>query len=92
MDDAKLAAIVDASSVGELQEPPGAVKTQRLWTAAASCSRFDNSYHPPSAVPVKPRTATSTANLSIDLPTRLWMNIVTRRASKIQKMPMVCAP
>ena len=52
MDDAKLAAIVDAI-VRELQSS-GAVRT----SAPASAS----------AVPVKPRTSTSTTTLSIDLP------------------------
>jgi ethanolamine ammonia-lyase small subunit len=60
MDDAKLAAIVDAI-VRELQAS-GAVKPP---ASEASVSMTLSS---PSAVPVKPRTATSTSNLSIDLP------------------------
>ncbi len=70
MDDAKLAAIVDAI-VRELKAS-GAVKTNGSpagtmsnETAASSVSSVLSA---PSAVPVKPRTATSTANLSIDLP------------------------
>ena len=64
MDDAKLAAIVDAI-VRELQGS-GAVKTNGPDTAAPAA--VSSTLSAPSAVPVKPRTATSTANLSIDLP------------------------
>jgi ethanolamine ammonia-lyase small subunit len=64
MDDAKLNAIVDAI-VRELQAS-GAVKTSASNSAApASASTVLSS---PSAVPVKPRSATSTANITIDLP------------------------
>src|SRR5215216_1007932 len=59
MDDAKLAAIVDAI-VRELQAT-GAVKPSSSDSVSSTLSA-------PSAVPVKSRTATSTANLSIDLP------------------------
>ena len=61
MDDAKLAAIVDAI-VRELQSS-GAVKTNN-----ADSPVVPSSVTAASAVPVKPRPATSTANLSIDLP------------------------
>ena len=64
MDDAKLAAIVDAI-VRELQAS-GAVKTNTS-DSAASASVL-STLSAPSAVPVKARTGTSTANLSIDLP------------------------
>src|ERR1041385_1221814 len=64
MDDAKLAAIVDAI-VRELQAS-GAVKPS-VPDLAASGSVSTTPSAPP-AVPVKPRTATSTSNLSIDLP------------------------
>ena len=63
MDDAKLAAIVDAI-VRELKAS-GAVKGASDSAAPASVSMGGS---PSSAVPVKPRTATSTANLTIDLP------------------------
>ena len=63
MDDAKLAAIVDAI-VRELQAT-GAVKTP---DAGNGSSAVSSTLSAPSAVPAKPRTATSTANLSIDLP------------------------
>jgi ethanolamine ammonia-lyase small subunit len=63
MDDAKLASIVDAI-VRELQAS-GAVKTNGSDAAPASVS---SSLSTPSIVPVKSRTATSTADLSIDLP------------------------
>ena len=63
MDDAKLAAIVDAI-VRELQAS-GAVKTSSASAAPTSTPIASTSS---SAVPVKPRTASSTANLSIDLP------------------------
>jgi ethanolamine ammonia-lyase small subunit len=64
MDDAKLAAIVDAI-VRELQAS-GAVK----WSASDSGEPVSTSttLASPSAIPVKARTATSTANLSVDLP------------------------
>jgi ethanolamine ammonia-lyase small subunit len=64
MDDAKLTAIVDAI-VRELQAS-GAVKASAPDSAAtlSASSALSSS----SAVPVKPRPATSTANLSIDLP------------------------
>ena len=64
MDDAKLAAIVDAI-VRELQAS-GAVKTSVSDSAAPVTTSTTLSSS--SAVPVKERTATSTANLSIDLP------------------------
>ena len=63
MDDAKLAAIVDAI-VRELQAT-GAVKTP---DAGNGSSAVSSTLSAASAIPVKPRTATSTANLSIDLP------------------------
>ncbi len=65
MDDAKLAAIVDAI-VRELQTS-GAVKplASDAGSAPASASATLSA---PSAVPVQSRTATSTANLHIDLP------------------------
>src|SRR5260221_5734550 len=64
MDDAKLNAIVDAI-VRELQAS-GAVKTSASDSAvSASVSTTLSS---PSAIPVKPRIATSTSNLTIDLP------------------------
>src|SRR6266508_3779023 len=62
MDDAKLAAIVDAI-VRELQAS-GAVRPSASDPAASDSVSTTLS----SAVPVKPRTATSTSNLSIDLP------------------------
>ena len=64
MDDAKLAAIVDAI-VRELQAS-GAVKS----SASESAAPFPASttLSPSSAVPIKPRAATSNANLTIDLP------------------------
>src|SRR5512141_1072144 len=64
MDDAKLAAIVDAI-VRELKAS-GAVKTNG--SDGAGASSVSSTLSAPSAVPVKPRTATSTANLNIDLP------------------------
>jgi hypothetical protein len=64
MDDAKLAAIVDAI-VRELQAS-GAVKTNGSDSAGTATAAATLSA--PSAVPVKPRTATSTADLNIDLP------------------------
>jgi len=64
MDDTKLAAIVDAI-VRELQAS-GAVKTSAPDSAASGA--VSTALSSPSAVPVKPRTATSTSNLSIDLP------------------------
>jgi ethanolamine ammonia-lyase small subunit len=63
MDDAKLAAIVDAI-VRELQAT-GAVKSPASDNSSTAVSPTLSA---PSAVPVKPRAATSTANLSIDLP------------------------
>jgi ethanolamine ammonia-lyase small subunit len=65
MDDAKLAAIVDAI-VRELQAS-GAVKATASDSSNGSAS-VSSTLSAPSAVPVKSRTATSTANLSIDLP------------------------
>jgi ethanolamine ammonia-lyase small subunit len=62
MDDAKLAAIVDAI-VRELQAS-GAVKTNGSDSGAAAASSLSAT----SAVPVKPRIATSTSGLNIDLP------------------------
>ncbi|HKG55559.1 MAG TPA: ethanolamine ammonia-lyase subunit EutC [Anaerolineales bacterium] len=64
MDDAKLAAIVDAI-VRELQSS-GAVRTAA--PASASAAPASTSTATSSAVPVKPRTGTSTTTLSIDLP------------------------
>src|SRR5215213_5036102 len=64
MDDAKLAAIVDAI-VRELQSS-GAVRTSA--PVSVSAAPVSTSTAAASAVPVKPRPATSTANLSIDLP------------------------
>jgi ethanolamine ammonia-lyase small subunit len=63
MDDAKLAAIVDAI-VRELQAT-GAVKSSDSTNVSTPVS---STLSAPSAVPAKPRTATSTSNLSIDLP------------------------
>ena len=64
MDDAKLAAIVDAI-VRELQAA-GAVKTNGSDSSTSSAG--SSTLSAPSAVPVKERNATSTADLSIDLP------------------------
>jgi len=64
MDDAKLNAIVDAI-VRELQAS-GAVKTSASDSAAPAA--VSTTLSSPSAVPVKPRAATSTANITIDLP------------------------
>ncbi len=64
MDDAKLAAIVDAI-VRELQAS-GVVKSSA--SDAAAPATASTALSAPSAVPVKPRVATSTASLSIDLP------------------------
>jgi ethanolamine ammonia-lyase small subunit len=64
MDDAKLAAIVDAI-VRELKNS-GAVKSAGSDSGVSASVSTASS--PSSAVPVKPRTATSTANLTIDLP------------------------
>jgi ethanolamine ammonia-lyase small subunit len=64
MDDAKLAAIVDAI-VRELQAS-GAVKAPAPDSAASAPVSATSAT--PSAVPVKPRPAASPANLSIDLP------------------------
>ena len=64
MDDTKLAAIVDAI-VRELQAS-GAVRTNGADSAASA--PVSPSLSAPSAVPIKPRQATSSANLSIDLP------------------------
>ena len=66
MDDAKLAAIVDAI-VRELQSS-GAVRTSTPAPASASGAPVSTSTVSSSAVPVKPRTGTSTTTLSIDLP------------------------
>jgi ethanolamine ammonia-lyase small subunit len=65
MDDAKLAAIVDAI-VRELQAS-GAVKTFSSDSSGEPAS-VSTTLASPSAVPVKLRTATSTANLTVDLP------------------------
>jgi ethanolamine ammonia-lyase small subunit len=65
MDDAKLAAIVDAI-VRELQSS-GAVKPSASGSTDGSAT-VSSTTSAPSAVPVKTRTATSTASLSIDLP------------------------
>jgi len=64
MDDAKLNAIVDAI-VRELQAS-GAVNTPASDSAAPA--PVSTTLSSPSAVPVKSRAATSTANLTIDLP------------------------
>jgi ethanolamine ammonia-lyase small subunit len=64
MDDAKLNAIVDAI-VRELQAS-GAVKTSG--SDAAAPASVSTTLSSPSAAPSKPRAATSTANLTIDLP------------------------
>jgi ethanolamine ammonia-lyase small subunit len=64
MDDAKLNAIVDAI-VRELQAS-GAVKSSGSNLAASAPAAM--SLSSPSAGPVKPRAATSTANITIDLP------------------------
>src|SRR6476659_5920689 len=64
MDDDKLAAIVDAI-VRELKAS-GAVKPSGSASAGPASAAANIPFS--SAVPVKPRTATSTANLSIDLP------------------------
>ena len=64
MDDAKLAAIVDAI-VRELKSS-GAVKTSASDSAAPAS--ISTNLSSPLAVPVKPRGSTSTANLTIDLP------------------------
>src|SRR5574339_56780 len=64
MDDAKLAAIVDAI-VRELKAS-GAVKTNGSDSGVSAPVSVGSS--PSSAVPVKPRAATSTASLTIDLP------------------------
>jgi ethanolamine ammonia-lyase small subunit len=64
MDDAKLAAIVDAI-VRELQAS-GAVETNGSDSARTATTATTLSA--PSPVPVRSRTATSTADLSIDLP------------------------
>ena len=63
MDDTKLAAIVDAI-VRELQAS-GAVRTNGAESPASA--PVASSLSARSAVPIKPRTGTSTANLSIDL-------------------------
>jgi len=65
MDDAKLAAIVDAI-VRELQAT-GAVKPSGTGSEPAPAP-VSSSLSTASLVPAKPRSATSTANLSIDLP------------------------
>jgi ethanolamine ammonia-lyase small subunit len=65
MDDARLAAIVDAI-VRELQAT-GAVKTNGSDAGNGSGSA-SSTLSPPSAVPVRSRTVTSAANLNIDLP------------------------
>lgn len=63
MDDAKLTAIVDAI-VRELQAA-GAVKPSASDSGASGS--VSTTLPSPSAVPLKPRTATSTANLTVDL-------------------------
>jgi len=65
MDDAKLAAIVDAI-VRELKES-GAVKPLASSSELAPAT-VSSSLSAPSAVPVKSRAATSTSDLNIDLP------------------------
>ena len=66
MDDNKLNAIVDAI-VRELKAS-GAVKSAGSDSAAPASVSSASSSASASAVPVKPRTAISTANLTIDLP------------------------
>jgi len=67
MDDAKLAAIVDAI-VRELKES-GAVKPNVIASPErAKQSPASSSLSVPSSVPVKPRAATSVSSLNIDLP------------------------
>lgn len=66
MDDSKLNAIVDAI-VRELQAS-GAVKTSASDSATSAPVSTTLSSASASAVPTKPRAATSTANLTIDLP------------------------
>ncbi len=65
MDDTKLAEIVDAI-VRELQAS-GAVKTSASDSSGEPAS-VSTTLASPSAVPVKAHTATSTANLTVDLP------------------------
>ena len=65
MDDAKLAAIVDAI-VRELKES-GAVRPAAS-SSELSPATVSSSLSTPSAVPVKSRAATSTSDLNIDLP------------------------
>ena len=85
----KLAAIVDAI-VRELKAS-GAVKTYRLRTQPR-LPPFRQTSSPPSAVPVKPRTATSTANLTIDLPDPVLDEHRYKPRVKNPKMQMACAP
>jgi len=66
MDDAKLAAIVDAI-VRELKAS-GAVKSASSDSAAPASVSSSSTSSSASVVPVQARTATSTANLTIDLP------------------------
>src|SRR6266496_3202325 len=72
MDDAKLAAIVDAI-VRELKES-GSVRPAASDSSNASVAdtlqstSVSTTLSAPLVVPIKPRSATSTANLNIDLP------------------------
>ena len=77
MDDAKLAAIVDAI-VRELQAS-GAVKPSASDSSKVPAP-VSTTLSSPSAVPVKLRAATSTANLSIDLADPTSARIVTKLA------------
>lgn len=66
MDDAKLAAIVDAI-VRELKES-GAVKPSSASSSDFAPAPVSTTSPSPSAIPIKPRAATSVSSLSIDLP------------------------
>lgn len=81
MDDAKLNAIVEAI-VRELQAS-GAVKTSGSESAAPDS--VSTTASPASAVPVKPRPATSTANLTIDLPDPTLPDLRTKARVKNPK-------
>jgi ethanolamine ammonia-lyase small subunit len=82
MDDAKLAAIVDAI-VRELQSS-GAVKPSASDSSSAPAS-VSSTLSAPSAVPVKSRAATSTAGLSIDLPDPTLPDLRTKARVKHPK-------
>ena len=88
MDDAKLNAIVDAI-VRELKAS-GAVKPNG--SDAAVSASVSTTLPSTLTVPVKPRAATSTANLSIDLPDPVLDEHRYKARVKIQKTPMACAP